>query len=273
MDFDAFAARKTRAAVEAQLSPLITEVDLSSGFSLTPIGNSWTRRLYDGPFHLSGDGVSLVFVRSKDGNTSADNPDDLGGGPIDKHLIYEGLSRVAADAVMAGVQTVGPNVFFSVWHPELVTLRTSLGLPRHPAQVLLTSSGRVAVEDWLVCNVPTVPVFILTSADGYDRLREAVARRPWMTLVVGATLTEQLQILRAQHRITRISCVGGRTTATSLIDEGLVRELYLTTTEKSAGEAGTPFYTGPQLPAMERVVRKRGDAPEFPIVFEHFRLV
>jgi riboflavin biosynthesis pyrimidine reductase len=270
MDFDAFAARKTREAVEAPLFPLITELDRSSGFSRTPIGNDWTHRLYDGPFHQSADGVSLVFVQSKDGNTGADNPEDLGGGPIDKHLIYEGLSRVAADGVMAGAKSVGRTVFFSVWHPELVALRKSLALPRHPAQVLLTGSARADLDELLVCNVPTVPVFILTSPAGRHRLREAAAKRPWMTLVGGATLTEQLQVLREQHGLARISCIGGRTTATSLIDEGLVKDLYLTTTEVSAGEAGTPFYTGGRMPPMERAVRKRGSDPKFPIVFEHF---
>ena len=273
MAFDAFAARKTREAVEAPLNPLITEVDRSSEFALMPIGNSWTQRLYDGPFHLSGDGVSLVFVQSKDGNTVADDPENFGGGPIDKHLVYEGLSRVAADGVMAGAKTAGPNVFFSVWHPDLVALRTSLGLPRHPAQLLLSGSGRVDVDNLLSCNVPSVPVFILTSTTGRDRLRDAAANRPWMTLVVGATLAEQLETLRAQHRIARISCVGGPATATSLIDEGLVQDLYLTTTGKSAGQEGTPFYTGLRTPATELVVRKRGTDSEFPIVFEHFLVV
>ncbi len=40
MGFDAFAASKTREAVEARLTPLITEFDRSSEFALTPIGNN-----------------------------------------------------------------------------------------------------------------------------------------------------------------------------------------------------------------------------------------
>ena len=52
----------------------------------------------------------------------------LGGGETDKHLIYEGLSRVAADAVLAGAETIrGGDIVLSVWHPELVRLRASLG--------------------------------------------------------------------------------------------------------------------------------------------------
>ena len=62
--------------------------------------------------------LSLVFVQSNDGNTERRirNPSE---GPTDKHLIYEGLSRVAADAVLAGARTVHAGAFFSVWHPEL----------------------------------------------------------------------------------------------------------------------------------------------------------
>jgi hypothetical protein len=47
------------------------------------------------------------------------------------HLIYEGLSRVAADAVLAGAADSDRQVLFSVWRPELVALRETLGLPRH----------------------------------------------------------------------------------------------------------------------------------------------
>jgi len=42
----------------------------------------------------------------------------LGGGATDDHVVFEGLSRVAADAVLAGARTVhGGNNVFSVWHP------------------------------------------------------------------------------------------------------------------------------------------------------------
>ena len=71
--------------------------------------------------------MSLVFVQSRDGNTGANNPAELGGGPTDKYLIYEGLSRVAADGVMAGASTIGKSVFFSITHPQLVALAARVG--------------------------------------------------------------------------------------------------------------------------------------------------
>ena len=81
--------------------------------------------------------VRWCSVQSSDGNTCAADPGLLGGGNTDTHLIDEGLSRVAVDAVLAGAETVRRSeVVFSVWHPKLVDLRMSLGLSRHPVQSL-----------------------------------------------------------------------------------------------------------------------------------------
>jgi hypothetical protein len=109
--FAEFVERKEAEAARAVLSPFVTEVDQPPA-DVISIGNAWTRRLFDGPFYVSASpsnevpSTSLVFVRSRDGNTGAADPSSLGGGEADKHLIYEGLSRVAADAVMAGAETV-----------------------------------------------------------------------------------------------------------------------------------------------------------------------
>ena len=83
--------------------------------------------------------ANLVFVQSRDGNTVTTDPSSLGGGEADKHLIYEGLSRVAADAVLAGARRLrGGRIVLSVWRPELVALRAAMGLPRHPIQIVAT---------------------------------------------------------------------------------------------------------------------------------------
>ena len=109
--FDRFVARKTRVATTVPLVPYLTELD-NPGNDAVAVGNSWSTRLFDGPFYLSPaanprrPACSLVFVQSADGNTSTPDPGLLGGGHTDTHLIYEGLSRVAADAVMAGAETV-----------------------------------------------------------------------------------------------------------------------------------------------------------------------
>ena len=122
-EFDAMVERKTRQASAAAIPGFLTTVR-GGHAGLTAIGNAWSREIFDGPFYVRDPGpvepsVSLVLVQSLDGNIVADDPATLGGGLTDQHLVYEGLSRVAADAVLAGARTVGPRTFFSVWHPCL----------------------------------------------------------------------------------------------------------------------------------------------------------
>jgi hypothetical protein len=70
-------------------------------------------------------------------------------------------------------------------------------------------------------------------------------------------LRASLARLRAQHGIRRISAIGGRRTATSLVDAGLVQDLCLTTSTIEGGEPGTPWYAGPRPPSMKVIVSKR----------------
>jgi riboflavin biosynthesis pyrimidine reductase len=183
------------------------------------------------------------------------------------------LSRVAADAVLAGASTASGRVFFSVWRPEIVALRESLGLPRHPAQVVLTREGRLDLDRTLLFNVPSVPVFILAGDRFPDRVVRAVADRPWITLIPiehGDLRASHRQVARVRHP----QDLGGRgrSAASALIDAGVVQDLYLTTSATAAGQPGTPFYTGQRQIQPRLVVRKRS-APDVdpPIVFEHSR--
>jgi hypothetical protein len=128
--FDAFCRRREQAALAATIPGYTTRKDTLPE-NARRLENDWSRALFDGPFYRSAapaaDGTpitSLVFVQSHDGNTGAVDPSTLGGGDTDLHLIYEGLSRVDADAVMAGATTArARDVVFSVWHPQLTSLR------------------------------------------------------------------------------------------------------------------------------------------------------
>ena len=215
--------------------------------------------------------TSLVFVRSRDGNTVATDPSSLGGGEADKHLIYEGLSRVAADAVMAGAETVrGGRIVLSVWHPELVALRASLRLPRHPVQIVATLRGldfRGRLFD-----TPQLRVVVVTVGACTELMITPVANRPWMTILTMPTARDLPYAFRQLRDmgIARISCIGGRTIARQLIDAGLIQDLYLTTSAKDGGEPGTPLYPRPLNGDL--VVRKRGTGPDEGVIFEHLRL-
>ena len=273
---DAFAARKTAEAERASIEPFETEID--RGEALIAIGNAWSRRMFDGAFYLSplpvGEqpATNLVFVQSRDGNTVAKDPSLLGGGEADKHLVYEGLSRVAADAVLAGAGTVrGGNLLLSIWRSELVALRADLGLPRHPVQIVATIRG-LDLTRGLMFNSPALKVIVLTVPHGADVMRRDLAARPWISLVTMARAGElawAFRELRARG-LQRLSCIGGRTLAEELIDAGLVQDLYLTKSPIAAGEPGTPFYSKPL--ASKVVVRKRGTAADAGVTFEHLRL-
>lgn len=276
--FAELAATKIARAAAANIYPLRTVDRRASQDSLLSVGNDWTRALYDGDFHLSHatdsrrPAVSLVFVQSGDGNTVADDPECLGGGDTDKHFLYEGLTRVAADGVMAGARTAGgEQVFFSVWHPELVSLRASLGLPRHPAQIVATGTGCIDVSRSLVFNVPGVPVYVLAEPGACERLEAEVRLRPWVKMIPidQDHLAAGFEVLRRKYGIERISAVGGRTIATALLDQRLVQDIYLTTTTRPGGEPSTPFYAGKRPPRVDPVVGKRCTDPDAPFLFEH----
>lgn len=273
--FEAFVARKEAEAACAVISPFATDLDRRPA-DATEFGNAWSRRMFDGLFYLSPapsadlPATNLVFVQSRDGNTGATDPSSLGGGEADKHLIYEGLSRVAADAVLAGAETVrNGNIVLSVWHPELVALRESLGRPRHPTQIVATLRGLSL--DGLLFNVPALRVVLLTVGACADLMATQLADRPWVTVVPMPTADDLPHAFRRLREmgIGCISCIGGRTLARQLIDAGLIQDLYLTKSPKAGGEPGTPLYPGPL--EGELIVRKRGTGPDEGVIFEHTR--
>jgi riboflavin biosynthesis pyrimidine reductase len=280
--FSQYCRAREQAAIHATLPPYKTvEYDPRFGPpSLCPIGNDWSRARFDGNFYRSARPfdddlplVNLVFVESRDGNTGADDPSSLGGGETDKHLIYEGLSRVDADAVLSGATTAhAEDLLFSVWHPELVSLRLEHGWSRHPAQVIVTSRSAPPLERGLMFQEPTLSVFLVTTSDAAASLRLQVATRPWIHVIDGGqplSMTRALRELKARG-VRTVSAVGGRRTATALLDEQVVQDLYLTTSPKEGGEPDTPMYRG-QLD-LATVVVKEGTGPEEGVRFAHYRV-
>ena len=275
--FQEFAARKTAQASSACLQTFVTEFDHAAN-TLEPIGNEWSRHFFGGNFYASPSpdatrpACSLVFVQSRDGNTGASNPFTLGGGETDKHVIYEGLSQVAADAVLSGAETIrGADIVFSVWHPELVRLRAALGKPRYPIQIVATLRG-LDFDECLLFNVPDIQVLVLTLAGGASLMREGFASRPWVRPLVMSRPEDLPAAFDALHTfgIERVSAVGGRHLATQLIDAGLVQDVYLTTSPKASGEPGTPMYPRPLR--ARTLVHKHGTGSDAGVIFEHLQL-
>ena len=276
--FDEYCRARERAATAAVLPPYRTvAVDVQPG-DFRAIGNEWSRRLFDGDFYRTSckedvPVTNLVFVQSRDGNTGADDPSTLGGGETDKYLIYEGLSRVDADAVLSGATTArGDELVFSVWHPEMVTLRRHLGRRRHPAQVIVCSRSAPRIETALMFQEPEIPVFLVTSSDAASSLRLRVATRPWIQVIDGGQPLSMRAAMRELHvrGIETVSAIGGRTAARALLREGVVADLYLTTSAKEGGEPNTPLVEEPiEAPA---VVIKEGTGSEEGVRFVHYGL-
>jgi riboflavin biosynthesis pyrimidine reductase len=271
--FEEVMRRKTRAAMAAELPPLET-VKLGGTEGLDRVGNQWTRQLFDGDFYLSNSrsdipATGLVFVQSSDGNTGTRNPASLGGGETDKHLVYEGLSRVAADGVLAGAETIrGSSVIFTVWHPQFVELRARLGLPRHPIQIVATLGG-LKFHDTLLFNVPELPAIVISTAAWVETMKDELARRPWIRAIAMETpgsLTSAFRVLRSMG-VARLSAIGGRTIARAMIEAGLIQDLYLTTSPRPGGEPNTPLTLTPLN--GRTVVKKHGTGAEAGVVFEH----
>jgi riboflavin biosynthesis pyrimidine reductase len=275
--FDAYCRRKESAALAAAI-PGYTTIEESSA-DLIRLGSDWSRDLFDGDFFRSTSppavdvpATSLVFVQSRDGNTVAPDPSVLGGGETDLHLVYEGLSRVDADAVLAGAATArAKELVFSVWHPELVALRRGRGHARHPAQVVVTNRGDLRFDDGLIFQEPELRVFIVSRSGAAGEIRRRVAGREWIEVLDAGepvSLTRAMRDLRSRG-IDVISAVGGRMTATALLNERLVNDIYLTTSAIAAGEPNTPYYQGPRL-SLRRIALKAGKGLETGVRFEHF---
>jgi riboflavin biosynthesis pyrimidine reductase len=275
--FEAYCRRKQAAARAAAIPGYTTVERRVSG--LTGFGTEWSRALFDGDFYRRAEPpvadvpiTSLVFVQSRDGNTVAADPSVLGGGATDLHLVYEGLSRVDADAVLAGAATArSKELVFSVWHPDLVELRLARGHARHPAQVVVTDRGNLRFEDGLMFQEPSLQVFVITRTTVVDDIRRRVVRQPWIEIVDAGepvSLTTAMRQLR-RRGIEIVSCVGGARTATAFLNEGLIADVYLTTSAIEAGVPNSPYCAGPSLP-MTRVLLKHGTGVETGVRFEHF---
>jgi riboflavin biosynthesis pyrimidine reductase len=198
----------------------------------------------------------------------------LGGGETDKHLIYEGLSRVVADGVLAGAATArGDETVFSVWHPQLVALRHAHGKSRHPAQVVVTASADLPFDRGLMFTTPELRVLICAPSAVAGTLRGRLRERPWIEVIDGGEPLLMAAVMRSLYNrgLRVISAVGGRRTATALMREELVTDLYLTTSAITAGEPNSPFYIG-DPPRLYPLVEKEGSGAETGVRFEHLAI-
>jgi riboflavin biosynthesis pyrimidine reductase len=176
--------------------------------------------------------------------------------------------------VLAGASTArSESLVFSVWHPELVSLRLASGRARHPAQVIVSSTSALAIESALMFQEPSLDVYLITTSDAAPSLRRQVLAHPWIRVIDGGyplSMRQALRELKTRHRITTVSAIGGRTTARALLGERVVQDLYLTTSAASAGEPGTALVDG--VIDAPRALIKHGTGPDAGVRFTHYLL-
>ena len=118
-------------------------------------------------------------------------------------------------------------------------------------------------------NVPEIPVVVIAGSAAAGKMRRAAEVRPWVSLL---TVDDPRELSRAfaelaARGIARVSCIGGRTLASRLLDHQLVDDVFLTTSPREGGAPGTPIRSGPWRGRV--LLRKRGTGTESGVVFEH----
>jgi riboflavin biosynthesis pyrimidine reductase len=137
---------------------------------------------------------------------------------------------------------------------------------------VISNAGHIDLSSRLF-SMPDVPVIVLAGPQCERMIGPRISDRSWITVVpIRDSLAKTFATLRRDHYIGRISAIGGRVTATGLVDAGLVQDLYLTTSAIDAGEPDTPWYVGRKSPQLATIAKKREVTAASPLLFEHLAI-
>jgi len=256
------------------LSPMQDLFDATIGEDL-PLPNALAS-LYGrlrAPRHADRAHVIGNFVSTLDGVVSLGIPGKAGGGEISGFNPHDrmvmGVLRAAADAVIIGAGTLRESSTDHMWTAEYIyprladayrELRTALGKPEPPLNVVVTSGGDIDLERPLFRS-GVVPSLIVTTAAGARRLRdrdlppsarvEAVAEDGPLCAqavldAVGQAWKSDLVLVEAGPRLM-----------SDFFAERLLDELFLTLAPQVAGRDG-----GSERPGL---VSGKLFAPEHPV--------
>ncbi|HEY7268637.1 MAG TPA: dihydrofolate reductase family protein [Dehalococcoidia bacterium] len=235
----------------ADLEPLATLFAAAEGDEAIPLPPA-VRRLYERlsfpanprPYVISN------FVQSLDGVVELGDPTQAGGGPISGFNPHDrfvmAILRATADAVMVGAGTLRsvPKHVWTADHvapdytAEWAALRSGLGKPRYPLNVILTASG--SIEGSIrVLQQTDVPVLIVTTASGDKRL--SATKLPSNVGVVSASQGDSVAPAAALEVVARHTAPGlfllegGPTVMGAFLAANLVHEVFITLAPQIAG--------------------------------------
>ena len=236
------------------------------------------RRLYGGPLRLPRPGLVANFVATIDGVVAIPglvNSNTLisQGRAADRFVM--GLLRACADAVLVGSGTMAGSPG-TLWTAErayppaaegYAELRRRLGLPPLPEVAIVTASGLVDVAH----PVLERGALVLTTEGGADALAGRLPAASQAVALPGAGSVDvraAVSFLRGRGHGLILS-EGGPTLFGSLLEAGLVDELFLTISPLLAGRSAGSFRAGlvegaellPALPSRSRLlgIRAHGD--------------
>jgi riboflavin biosynthesis pyrimidine reductase len=212
------------------------------------------------------------FVTTLDGVVSLSVPGQSGGGPISGFNQHDrmvmGLLRAVADAVIVGAGTLRA-VPRHLWSAEYVypaladeyqQLRSTLGKPEPPLNVIVTASGAIDLA-LPVFQSGKVPVLVVTTQEGAQHIRTHVLPR-----MVEVAAVQRAGVLSAQAILEAVSAVrqcdvilveGGPQLMGDFFAEQHLDELFLTLAPQIVGRDDSSERPG--------LVAGKRFAPEHPL--------
>ena len=181
--------------------------------------------------------VAVHMVSTLDGRVTIGGVSGPIGGDGDLALFH--ALRGSVDAVLAGTRTVAEETYGRlVRSPERRAARAALGLDEDPVALLVTRSGNVPWRAPMF-EAPEQRVLVVGPADPPPGLAADVT-------VVAAEAPEPGDVLRAAHEfgIRSVLCEGGPSLNRSLLEAGLVDELFLTLGPLISAEPDAPSIVG-----------------------------
>ncbi len=194
------------------------------------------------------------FVTTLDGVVALMAPGHESGGAVsgyNKHdRMVMGILRAVSDAVVVGAGTLRSvpehlwtaEYIFPSLADEYVQLRTSLGKPEPPLNVIVTSSGNL-VPNFRVFRSQEVPVLIVTTPSGAKRI-DALSMPPSVKVITvekdGPVSAEAILRATDQARQSRMVLVeGGPMLMGDFFAERRLHELFITLAPQIAGRDGS----------------------------------
>nr|WP_305095206.1 pyrimidine reductase family protein [Prescottella sp. R16] len=225
-----------------------------------PLDDEDLRSLYGYPADLDRPWLRVNFVSSIDGAVTADGASAGLGTPADKRVF--GILRSLADAVVVGAGTARTEDYGGARITGADRdLRRARGQSEVPPIVVVTASGRLDPASRLFTDTAVAPIVLTsTRADAGQaaRLRDAGADVETIadTAIGGAALVAALEA----RGLRRVLCEGGPGLFGTLLADGVVDELCLTTSPQLvAGGAGRIAVSPAACPTPMRRVHVLGD--------------